>query len=182
MRQLLALAFASCFVKNWKYNQFPQKLWTISFELVCKPSFTCLERNEEMKEVVFSRISIYHIEGDIEIHLYQFVIKLKSGRFYSAPLKCFLISNFVNSFGEREILIFKFLRFTGTIFFLLFSLPLIFLNVIKKFIKHINMSLVTHISIVFDMSHSYASVHLSCIIWPIFAICIVPVSRPPLYR
>lgn len=81
-----------------------------SFELVCKPSFTCLERNEEMKEVVFSRISIYHIEGDIEILLYQFVIKLKSGRFYSAPLKCFLISNFVNSFGEREILIFKIYR------------------------------------------------------------------------
>lgn len=110
MRQLLALAFASCFVKNWKYNQFPQKLWTISFELVCKPSFTCLERNEEMKEAVFSRISIYHIEGDIEILLYQFFIILKSGRFYSAPLKCFLISNFVNSFGEREILIFKIYR------------------------------------------------------------------------
>lgn len=98
MRQLLALAFASCFVKNWKYNQFPQKLWTISFELVCKPSFTCLERNEEMKEAVFSRISIYHIEGDIEILLYQFFII------------CFLISNFVNSFGEREILIFKIYR------------------------------------------------------------------------
>lgn len=146
MRQLLALAFASCFVKNWKYNQFPQKLWTISFELVCKPSFTCLERNEEMKEV----ISIYHIEGDIEILLYQFFIILKSGRFYSAPLKCFLISNFVNSFGEREILIFKIYRNN---FFLLFSLPLIFLNVLKKVIKHINMSLVTHIYL-FDICMS----------------------------
>lgn len=132
-----------------------------------------------MKEVVFSRISIYHIEGDIEIHLYQFVIKLKSGRFYSAPLKCFLISNFVNSFGEREILIFKIYRYN---FFSFIVPPSYFLNVLKKFIKHINMSLVTHISIVFDMSHSYASVHLSCIIWPIFAICIVPMSRPPLYR
>lgn len=143
MRQLLALAFASCFVKNWKYNQFPQKLWTISFELVCKPSFTCLERNEEMKEAVFSRISIYHIEGDIEILLYQFFIILKSGRFYSAPLKCFLISNFVNSFGEREILIFKIYRNN----FFSFILPPshFFKCHIKKFIKHKNMSLVTHI-------------------------------------
>lgn len=147
---------------------------TISFELVCKPSFTCLERNEA--GCVQSHKHISH-KRRYRIFWYQFVI-LKSSRFYYAPLTCFLKFNPKLAICQERLI----LRFDRTILF--YSPSLIFLNVLKKFIKHINMSLVTHISILFDicMSHSYASVHLSCIIWPTFAICIVPMSRPPLYR
>lgn len=167
----VSVSFCVMFVKNWKSSE------------AVKPFLLSLFVNplllawREMKQVVFSLISIYHIKGDIEFFWYQFVI-LKSSRFYYAPLTCFLKFNPKLAICQERLI----LRFDRTILF--YSPSLIFLNVLKKFIKHINMSLVTHISILFDicMSHSYASVHLSCIIWPTFAICIVPMSRPPLYR
>lgn len=115
----VSVSFCVMFVKNWKSSE------------AVKPFLLSLFVNplllawREMKQVVFSIISIYHIKGDIEFFWYQFVI-LKSSRFYYAPLTCFLKFNPKLAICQERLI----LRFDRTILF--YSPSLIFFKCPKE--------------------------------------------------